>query len=929
MKRRDVLGMIVLSCLAAGISLAQNTGKITGKVADASTGEALIGANVSLVGTSYGAATNADGEFVIIKVPSGVYSVAATFMGYRKTVTRNVQVLNDLTTAINFRLVPATIDLNEEVVVVAETPMIKKDLTSTESRVTAAEIKNLPIENVTQLIGLQAGVSKGSDGNIHIRGGRSSEISYLVNGISMTDDYSRSQAVTVETESIQELQVISGAFNAEYGNAMSGVVNMVTKSGGSDFQGNLEMWTGDYISNRKDVFWGIDRVNPFAIYNFQGSASGPILSDQLSFFCSLRRSYNDGYIYGIERYVPQGREFPGDNSFVSMNSSNRWSGQATINWQLSGLFRLKLDALGSMESNRFYTHAYRLNPTGLRGQKLRGGTGMATLTHQLSPTTFEELTLAYKYNELVSRLYDDASDPRYVHPDSLNVPGYHFITAGTNLQRFQRNTRTGIAKLDVTSQVDKHNLAKAGVEVQFDRVFFENITLVPARNASGQEIVPFIPSIQGIDAPTHDRFERTPMRVAAYIQNKIELESMIINLGLRFELFDPRGRVPADQEDPNIFNPFKLEHIYRDLNGDGKIGLDEETAENTLTIGEREAFWYRKASKKLQLSPRLGVAYPITDKGIIRFSYGIFQQIPEYSQLYLGDEFKLTSAQGLQGATSDRTVQGSGNTQNQQVPFGNNDLKPQRTTIYELGLQQQMTDDIAIDVTAFYRDIRDWVSSSAAIPTFQAGISYSERINRDFANVRGVTLSLKKRLSNSFSFGVDYTFQVADGTNSTSDAEFFSRLNGSEPTRILTPLDWDQTHTLNANIFVGGSGWGVSLLSTVSAGQPYTPSRIGGAYTGRNVLTGLANNSRTKPWITRLDLEAYRNIEVSGVNLQLFVRVLNLLDAKNPTSVWSDTGKPDYTLQETEVSSYDPGWFSDPTYYSEPRSVYLGTKISL
>jgi outer membrane receptor for ferrienterochelin and colicin len=920
MTRTGTLGMMLVLLLMTAHCVAQNTGKIAGKVTDAATGEGLIGANISLEKTTYGAATNVEGEYVIIKVPSGTYSIVATYMGYRRTVTKNVQVLNDLTTALNFQLSQSTIVLNEEVVVVAETPMIKKDLTSTEARVTSEEIKNLPVENMNQLIALQAGVSRGADGNIHIRGGRSSEISYLVNGVSMTDDYSRTQAMTVETESIQELQVISGTFNAEYGNAMSGVVNVVTKTGGSNFQGGLELWTGDYLSDHKDVFWGIDRVSPTAVYNLQGAISGPVVVDRLTYFLAVRRSYNDGYLYGFNTYRPQGRDIPGDGSLVSMNSSDRWSGQTAINWQPSGSFKVKLDALGSFESNRFYNHLYRLNPNGMRGQKIRGASAIAALTHQLSPTTFEELTVAYKYNERLSRLYDDAYDPRYVHPDSLNVTGYHFLTAGTNLNRFQRNTKSAIAKLDITSQIDKHHLTKAGLEFQFDKVFYENITLIPARTAAGQEIIPFVPSIAGIDAPTHDRFERTPYKMAAYLQDKIELESMIINLGLRFEVFDPQGKIPTDQEDPNIYNPTKLEHIYRDLNSDGKIGLDEQTDANTLTMGERETFWYRKTSRKYQLSPRLGVAYPITDKGIIRFSYGIFQQIPEYSQLYLGDQFKLTSAQGLQGATND---------QGQQVPFGNNDLKPQRTTIYELGLQQQITDDIAVDATAFYRDIRDWVSSSAPIPTFQAGVSYSERINRDFANVRGVTISLKKRFRNSFSFGVDYTFQVAEGTNSTSDAEFFSRLNGSEPTRILTPLDWDQTHTINANVFLGGESWGLSLLSTLNSGQPYTPSRIGGAYTGRNVLTGLANNSRRKPIIMRLDLETYRNFEFPGVNFQLFVRVLNVLDGKNPVNVWGDTGKPDFTLQVQEISNYDPGWFDDPTYFSEPRTVYIGTKISL
>ena len=899
---------------AAWPSSAQNTGKISGTITDASTGEPLIGANIILEGTTYGAASDMNGAYVVIKVPSGRYNIVATSLGYQRSVVKSVQILNDLTTTINIQLVQSAIALKDEVVIIAETPMIKKDLTATEARVTSEEIQNLPVQSLEQLVTQQAGVSKDADGGIHIRGGRSTEISYLVNGISMTDDYSRSQALTVETESIQELQVISGTFNAEYGNAMSGVVNVVTKTGGSKFQSSLEAWTCDYISNRSDIFLGIKETNPTAIYNLQGTLSGPIITDKASFFLSARRSYNDGYLYGINAYSPQGRNIPGDSSYVSMNSNGRWSGQATIDWQIIGDLKFKIDIFGSRESIRYYDHLYRLDPNGIPTTTITGRSGIAKLTHQLGENTFQEITAAYKFNENKSRLYDDPYDPRYVHPDSQNVSGYHFRTAGTNLNRFERNTASFIGKWDLTSQINKHNLAKVGIEAQWDKVFYENITLVPARSANGREIFPFIPSIEGLESTNHDKFERTPIKFAGYIQDKIELEHMIINVGVRVEVFDPRGKLPADPSDPNIYSPFKLEHKYHDLNGDGQIGVDEEVTSNLLSLSEKEAFWYKKTTRKIGVSPRLGIAYPITDRGIIRFSYGVFQQVPEYSQLYLDDEYKLISAQqGVQG------------------PFGNNDLKPQRTTIYEMGLQQQISDNFAFDVTAFYRDIRDWISSSQPIPTFLAGLAYSKRINRDFANVRGITLSVNRRHQNNFSFGIDYTFQIADGTNSSPDEEFTAQRNGSEPTKTLTPLSWDQTHTITGHMFVtyATDEAGVSIISTLNTGQPYTPTRIGGAYTGRNVLTGLAENSRRKPLIFRFDLEAFKNFNLAGINLQLFMRVLNVFDAKNPITVWGDTGEAEFTLQQKELSDYDPGWFNYPTYYSEPRSVYVGTKISL
>ncbi len=914
-----VILLIIVSWFIANVANAQNSGKIAGKVTDEKTGESLIGVSILVEGTGLGAATDVKGEYIIVNVPPKTYSLVAKCVGYATTVIKTVQVGTGLTTRIDFQISQTAVTLDHEVVVYAKAPLVIKDMTSTESRVTADQIKELPLQNMTQLISQQAGVSKGADGGIHIRGGRSSEISYLINGVSITDDFNRTQALTVETGSIQELKVISGTFNAEYGNAMSGVVNIVTKTGGQHLSGNLEVWSGDYVSNNTGIFQHIDAISPVANYNFQGFLSGPIIQDKLTFFVSGRRNFDGGYIYGINKYLPQGRARlvnwtlvpnPGDNTFVSMNSSSKWSGQATIDWRISEDFRLKVDAFGSTEQDRLYNHLYQWNPYGSSNAKSDGYSGFATLTHVLFLNTYQELTFAYKNNEYITRLYEDVFDPGYVSPDSATIAGYHFVTAGTDLNRFSRTTKSVTLKWDLTSQIDRINLAKLGVQAQFDKLTYENITLIPAVGASGQTIWPFVPVVPGTDSPKHDKFDRHPFSFSAYIQDKIEFESVIFNAGLRFDLFDPQGQVPIDRADPDIYNPFKLEHIYRDINGDGKISLDEQTDGNMLTVADREAFWYKKTTVKTGLSPRFGIAYPITDQGIIRFSFGIFEQIPDYSQLYIGDQFKLTSTQGIQGA------------------FGNNDLKPQRTTIYEIGLQQQLTRDIAIDVTAYYRDIRDWISSSQPIPTFVAGISYSERINRDFANARGITLSVKKRYSDYFSFGVDYTFQIAEGTNSSPDQEFYSQQNGAAPTRYLTPLDWDQTHTLNTNLYVGSSDWGVSLIATLSTGQPYTPTVTAGAYTGRNIITGLANNSRRKPMLANIDMQVHKDFAFSSFGFQLFLKVFNLLDARNPVTVYGDTGKPDYTLQQQTVTNYDPTWFVYPNYYSVPRSIYFGTQIS-
>jgi outer membrane receptor for ferrienterochelin and colicin len=912
------LAWMLIGLMIASNVLAQNSGKIVGTVKDAETGQPLPGANVIIDGTMLGAASDLDGKFVIMRVPPGRYTLVANFIGYQRIYLQNVQVLTDLTTTANFALKPEAI-AGQEVTIVAEAPVIRKDLTSVEARVQAEDIKKMPVQELGDLLNIQAGITRDAGGAIHIRGGRSTEVSYLVNGISITDDFSRTQALRVENESVQELQVISGTFNAEYGNAMSGVINVVTKTGGNQMQGNLEVWSGDYISPRSDIFWNIDNYAPTAIYNVQGSFNGPIIKNKLSFFLTGRKWRNDGWLYGPNTYLPQGRSaivngdtiaVRGDSSAVAMNFSDRWSGQAALEWQIATPLKFRIDALGSFEQRRYYNHFFKLNPKGDKGDKEKGLSLIPKFTYLLGKTTYAELTLAYKYNDLISKLYEDYDDPRYVHPDSLNTGAQQFAKAGTNLGWFERHSLSRIAKWDLTSQVTKRHQMKTGVEFQFDRVYYNDITLIPKVDENGIQIEPFTPFIDDISTFTHNEFTRKPFKFAGYIQDKIEYESLIINLGLRYDYFDANGKIPADPEDPNIFNPFKLNNIYRDSNGNGVIDLDERTSNNELTLAERERYWYKNTTPKTQLSPRLGVAYPITEQGVIHFSYGIFQQIPEYYRLYIGDQIKLSKSAGTYG------------------PYGNPDLKPERNTMYELGLKQQITEDLVIDVTGFYRDIRNWISTSPIKPTILSGVAYVTFNNRDFANVRGITLAVDKKFTNNYAFTVDYTFQIVEGTNSNPEQEFYSQQGGAEPTRILTPLDWDQRHSLNANLFVGGSTWGSSLISRFASGQPYTPVSVTATRTGQSILAGLPNNSRNKPNLFTVDFNLYKNFLINRFNVQVFMKIFNLFDAENPVVVYGDTGRPDYTLLLlAQAAQADPTWFDNPSFYSEPRRVQIGMRI--
>ena len=298
-----IYAFLVCVCIFGSSLKAGTTGKITGIVQDASTEEPLIGANIIIEGTPIGAATDVDGRYFILNIPPGIYDVKSMMIGYPSLRTVGIKISIDVTTTLNFQLQTSVLE-SEEVTVTAERKIVRKDLTSTLSIVGSDEIAEMPVEEFEDILALQAGIIIGTGGEIHIRGGRSSEISYLVDGISVTDPFSGELAIEIENNSIQELQVISGTFNAEYGQAMSGIIDIVTKDGGDKLRGHISFYSGDYISRNNNLFMNIDNFNN--VSNVQISMDGPLplFGNKLSFFLTGRYYNTQGWLYGKRRFLP-------------------------------------------------------------------------------------------------------------------------------------------------------------------------------------------------------------------------------------------------------------------------------------------------------------------------------------------------------------------------------------------------------------------------------------------------------------------------------------------------------------------------------------------------------------------------------------------------------------------------------------------------
>lgn len=920
MKRRLLffLNLLLFNILFFNLSFAQ-TGKITGKLIDGSTGEALPFVNVLIMGTTQGAATDIDGYYVIIGVGPGTYSVRSSAIGYNTVTTENVKVSIDLTTQIDFSLSPTTVELSEEIVVVATRPLVTKDLTSSTAIITADDIKVLPVIELQDILQLKAGIVDGS-----VRGGRRGEVVYAIDGVPVTDVYDGSTVVDVNAGSIEELQFVSGAFNAEYGRALSGYVNISTKGGGNEFTGVLTSWIGDYISSGTDIFRGIDRVDPVNIRDFEGSLSGPIIPSTLTFYAFARYIYFGGWMSAQNNYKPWNITInhgpdstvenrytlssedstAGDGEFVPMNWNEKIYGQFKLSYKPVAGVQLNFNWLRDDVDFQDYDHLMSFNPDGNFKKFRLGITNIFSIIHTLSPTTFYQANFSYFFKEFKEYVYEDPNDSRWTHDRLLGQEPKEspsFRTGGTYSSQFRRTTNTYGIKIDFTSQLDRINLVKFGVEFNDHRLSFDNIFLFQDAAVGDPEITgdPFVKRfVADPDDPNEnlaiDRYIRQPMELSAYIQDKIELDEIIINAGVRVDYFTTDGLVLNDPTDPDIYRPRRPENV-------------------ALTLEERRAIWYRDPESSFQFSPRLGVAFPITDRGVVHFSYGHFFQIPNFQFLYANPEYKLPLG-----------------TQNLGI-VGNPELKPQQTISGEIGMQQAFTDELTMDLTMYFRDIKNLAGTRAdEIRLFGGSATYSQFVNSDFGSVIGFVLSVTKRLSDNWSGTIDYTFQTAKGNASDPAATRNAIAGGQQPEIQLVRLDWDQTNTLNFTFSYNTQDlWGFAFIGRYGSGLPYTPDF------SQNV-SSLLTNSELKPSFFNVDLRAYKDFAFGGaLRLSLFLRVFNLFDIRNEVNVYNDSGTADFTIDEflarqqgnpQLVNSIDD-FFRNPTFYSQPRRVEIGASF--
>ncbi len=936
---------ILLLLMAASVFSA-TTGKITGVITDAKNQQPLVGVSVAVQGTSMGAITDVDGRYIILNVPVGTYIVKISAVGYQSVEVSSVDVHADLATYQNQGLSSKVTDLDKTISVVAEDPMIIKDKTTTISIVKAEEIQALPTRGFEQIIGLQnsvvrmnsnvdnsqrGGAAQKADGpSINIRGGRPSEVAYYIDGISQQDPLTGLSTANLSNNAIQEVSIQSGAFSAEYGNVMSGVVNVTTKSGGENYAGTIEVVTDNFAKGAKKVY-------DHNYYTADVSGPLPGLENGYFYFSGGRTYLQDRTPSPITEEVFGKYGVPNaDGNVLPNNALSRWQYQGKLTYDFSPNIKFTLNGNGSLDNWQRYNQAYnnpldntQINHTPRTEDKNLAFKGQ--MTHTLNANNYYNLSLSYFVTERFTGdgvLFDNLSAYArdFVAPEwdeyelfrQRNIDGEEAYYGG-----FLRKKSEHVAlKGDFTSQVNVANTVKFGFEFSKHklRLFSHTGASIDINNTANRSLYRNRYGYDSLgvesDNESYKNDTKEPIFLGLFIQDRFDWRGLIINAGLRYDYFDYKALRFKNFNNP--FDPDSVDIVDR--------VLDPEDLE---------------ASKKYhRLSPRLGISFPISDKTQMHVNFGKFIQRPDLQNLYVGyDYFEARTSAGFFSV------------------FASPNLEPEKSTQYEVGVTRQLGDYTAFEITAYYKDVQDLTQGAIIEPARPT--TYNIFSNVDYGTIKGIDIGFTMRRNKNISASIKYGLSYASGTGSYSGTNRnILWKNSSGIPKTTNPLDYDQRHTIIANVdirstkgegpTIGGfkplENVGFNTLIQLGSGTPYTPMEVYDAVTSISVAqfpTG-SINSANLPWQASVDVKLDKTFTISEkYKIVPYFWVRNLLDRKNVVTVYEGTGKANTTgflntsngqaNIETNGQEYlDKYSFleNNPKNYGAPRMIFFGIRVS-
>ncbi|HTO90555.1 MAG TPA: TonB-dependent receptor [Candidatus Sulfotelmatobacter sp.] len=891
---RRVLAWTVLLIAATALpGYAQERGSISGKVYDKKTGHALPFATVTVMGAQKGGLTDSEGQYVVNGVPPGTYEVKVQFLGYAPISKPGVVVAPGKPTSLDFQLEEIVVRQEKVVEVTAERRLVEVRQGATVRSVNSAEIRNLPVATVGEVLQQQAGISTDAD-QIHVRGGRSDETIFMVNGVANRDLVTGAPtAGTINARSVQEVNVATGAYDVRYGNALSGVVEIRLKDGTDKFQGGLTTTAGSYggraiqlVAGGPDpVIGGLVRAlggKPGQInsildvsgalydtrfYAFSNDINGPWQTMFGSYVPSNRQydlvsSYKDAIFGHKFRYGP----------FFGQAPDNQWGLRYGVNWKPNTRDRWAFNMSKRINIDQGFSRTI-INATGDAGDPAYPWIWHNNLAHAntflednvqlsaewrrtLSTTSFTQLQFSRNFSaqriDVQGKSWQDYQKP----DDSVFPPGdprrndYFYDTGDDNLWQDRRSNSYALNWLMV-QRFKRHEL-EFGLTHEFQGVQFVTIQDPWDEDPSGL-------------GSQHDLWDVHPWVGAFYVRDQLEYEGFSANLGLRADYWfvGREAELALSDTTNHNFNAANREDFYNDTN----------------------SFFGRRY--KLRWSPRIIVAHPITDRSSFFFNYGRFTQLPQYRLVYA----KMTSVSG------------------EAFPLqGNPDLNPQVSVNYELGAKSQFTDKSAVNVSFFVKDVYDYprgvqlTRAEGAVP-----IIYSQYVSGSFARSKGIEIEMERRRSNFWSGKVTFTFQQTKGKD--SDPSEIRAIQLSNSSAADVPLSeqyvtWSRPFKVTTNFDLrydeqAPRNWmkncGLNVYLQGESGRAYTPATLTSDVAGET-------NSKNGPFQITTDIRLNHVMRFGAQRFDLSLTGTNIFNNRLVYRVDRVTGEQ----RMRGVGEYDP-----------------------
>jgi len=936
-----LLQYVIAITLSMVLLTAGQTGKIAGRVTDSGSGEPLVGCNVLISGTSSGAATDANGEYFIINLDPGSYDVEFSMIGYASYTSEGVSVNIDVTTPVDAALTTEAVEL-AGVSVTAEKPPIENTLTSSKQIVSGDMMAGMAITDVNDVVKTLPGVTE-FGGELHIRGGRSGEEMYLVDGASVTNAVFGGNVIPVNPSMVGELQLITGTFNAEYGQAMSGLFNTVLRVPTPGFHASLGFRTSlhqDHFTADKGDFQGKNvyaEAEILSVVDATGNYTTAVEgTDYAKGGYGERKTMMDfsagfgadpfGAYFSLRTLDDPGR-LPGiAEDLMSM--------QAKVNYQLGGNLKLSAETM-IISRNSFYDPTYDAermdagmdvwqwvmaldryprteeNTTqfGITANYVMSSSTNINVRLDMMMSTQEDGAKSSdgKFVDFVNNkqvtansMYNGAEGPNHTkvmeHGAAANawyslenVYGHYFKSEATT-------TTIGV---HATNQYNNRHLLNAGFDYRMYNIDRAGHDVWYGRTLGFTEENPRLQQNSFGDAK--------PTEIAAYVQDLMEFNDMILNFGLRFDGFNAgsdKGYWATDTDDMAAdltLNPFDPSH--------------------------------RKATEmKTQISPRLGVSFPLGDDMAFRYSYGSFFERPFYYRLLNNHMAQMD------GGTESGFF----------IYLGNANLDPKKTSKYEMGLQYSVSDNLKLDVAGYYKDISNLAASQEvyAVPyqddgtghdneagwgtddTFEAA-HYSFMVSDHYGNIRGLEMSLSQAGRSGLTGRASYTYSIARGTASEARNAGNGSLtqetgNVAADIMTMTTLNWHRPHMLNGfvdyHMDVGGMTGGMvgkaglNMTFNIQSGLPVS-ARSG---------VGSTNLSERAPTTTDVNLKLDATLALGPVNPTVYLLVENVLNVQNVVYI-ADPGS--YFDDASNYYNVAAGPTNNLLAYGKPMTLNLGVQI--